>query len=674
MEKSNPFSFSKASDYTDEEINTFWVDLVNKEFIDSIIEPQSRKSKFILGGKGTGKTHLLRHHSYQTLKLREKNLSGLNLIKSKNYLGVFLRANSLDANRFNSKNKEENSKWQILFGIFLELKLIDNLIDILIDIKKNSSNHNFNDEGFLNSLRYEIDDSDFEKLLDIDAFKEWIKLETKRINKSVNNYAFTETLDLVPKFSFGSLIIKIKEALSAWNSDFNNISILYLLDEIENFSSIEQQEVIQTLIRFGEGVSTFRISGRLYAIKTYSTIGNGEENREGSEFDKINLDESLNAISNTHYKKFAQDFITKRLAHKKLIKNEEVFHISKCFETLQSNNFYEDFLKSQNLLEKSNNISFINNFKKTLFEVPKIINPKEIDHICFLLVYDFPLILQKHNILRFCKSFSAEYSSIKLAEDIRLSCIQSMNNSKNNSTKSYEDSYSHWNKDLLTQLSREWNKSWEYSGFETFIHMSSNNPRNLLSILSSAYDLALFNNHDFINESPLSIDEQNHAVFENAKFIFEQDSNYGSKSEVAKKAIVRLSTILRTARLSLNIPEVSPLLVSFNDEDLTDNSRQAIQSALNYSFCFELKSGRPDRNSNRINRKIYLNPVLSPIWDLPVSRRGDLSLSPELVNSIFDQDKSEEFKALLSGLKRKWNQPFTRNKLLLSQQDLFNND
>lgn len=670
MEKSNPFSFSKASDYTDEEINTFWVDLGSKEFIDSIIQPQSRKSKFILGGKGTGKTHLLRHHSYQTLKLREKDLSGLELIKSKKYLGVFLRANSLDANRFSSKKQEENSKWQTLFGIFLELKLIDNLTETLIDIKNNSLSYSFNDKGFLDLLSYEINDIEFEKLSNIDDFKEWIKLETKRINKSVNNYAFTQNLDLIPKFSFGSLIIKVKKALNVWNSCFNDISILYLLDEIENFSIIEQQEVIQSLIRFGEGVSTFRISGRLYAIKTYSTIGNGEENREGSEFDKINLDENLKAITNNQYKEFAQNFITKRLHYKNLIKNHKNFEISECFETLKNNKFYENFFNTQKL-NKSDSFSFIRNFKKTLLEVPKIINSNEVDDICSLLTNDFPLILQKHNILRFCKSFSIDLSCIELAKTIRMCCYGAMNNSNYDSIKSYEESYSHWNKDLLTQLSREWNKSWEYSGFDTFIHMSSNNPRNLLSILSSAYDLALFNNHDFINDKPLTIDEQNHAVFENAKFIFEQDSNYGSKSEIAQKAVRKLSTILRTARFSLNIPEVSPLLVSFNDEDLTDNSRQAIQSALNYSFCFELKSGRPDRNSNRINRKIYLNPILSPIWDLPVSRRGDISLSSELVNSIFDQEKSEEFKVLLSSLDRKWNQPFTRNKLLLNQPDLF---
>ena len=41
MENSNPFSFSKASDYTDEEINTFWVD-IDDDFVRKIIDPTSK--------------------------------------------------------------------------------------------------------------------------------------------------------------------------------------------------------------------------------------------------------------------------------------------------------------------------------------------------------------------------------------------------------------------------------------------------------------------------------------------------------------------------------------------------------------------------------------------------------------------------------------------------------
>ncbi len=167
---------------------------------------------------------------------------------------------------------------------------------------------------------------------------------------------------------------------------------------------------------------------------------------------------------------------------------------------------------------------------------------------------------------------------------------------------------------------------------------------------------------------------QTKAVVHYSKFIFEQDSNYGRPSDIAKIVIDRLATILRTARSALNIPEVSPLTVSFIDDDLSRNARNAIQSALNYSFIFEISNGRPDRNSERINRKVYLNPILSPKWDLPIGRRGDISLSSELANAIFDIDKSSEFKALLARLETKWNNPFTRDEFLLNQPDLFSND
>lgn len=62
-------------------------------------------------------------------------------------------------------------------------------------------------------------------------------------------------------------------------------------------------------------MTTFRISGRLYAIKTYSTIGGGEENREDVEFKKINLDEKLKELG-AKYKNFANNFIKQRLCVK----------------------------------------------------------------------------------------------------------------------------------------------------------------------------------------------------------------------------------------------------------------------------------------------------------------------------------------------------------------------
>ncbi|WP_098714332.1 ORC-CDC6 family AAA ATPase [Acinetobacter baumannii] len=256
MENSNPFSFSKASDYTDEEINTFWVD-IDDDFVKKIIDPTSKKSSFILGGKGTGKTHLLRHFSYSSSKLRHPNLSGFDMVKQDGFLGVFLRANALDASRFDTNNNEEREKWQKLFGIFLELKLTENLLDTLIDIEKTSPNYEFNNSGLVDALSSEISyDTSFSSINSLEELKLWLKKESKKINTEINNYAFTGVLNLVPPFSPGNLSLKFKKALDVWQPFFKNISLVYLIDEVENFYSIEHQEVIQSFIRYGEGMTT----------------------------------------------------------------------------------------------------------------------------------------------------------------------------------------------------------------------------------------------------------------------------------------------------------------------------------------------------------------------------------------------------------------------------------
>lgn len=618
---------------------------------------------------------MLRHFSYASTKLRHPNLSGLEIIRNDGFVGVFLRANALDASRFDTSNENEKGKWQILFAIFLELKLTENLLDTLIDIERTSTDYKFNTKGLLEILSFEISqETYFAQIKSLEELKIWLKKASKKINTAINNYAFTSTLDLIPPFTPGSLSLKFKKALDEWHPVFKDISLVYLIDEIENFYSIEHQEVIQSFIRYGEGMTTFRISGRLYAIKTYSTIGGGEENREDVEFKKINLDEKLKELG-AKYKNFANNFIKQRLCVKKLIplNRLESFNIEDCFESIKSSNYYSEFIDFLEL-DSSQPHVFVQNFRSTLLKVPKLIATEEIDQIIDLLTSNFPILLQKHNILRFCKDYSNKDSVIEVAKNINQICELYIENPKDEKCKSYDDSYSHWSSNLIAQLCRENRKPVIYSGFDTFVKMSSNNPRNLLSILSNAYDLAIFNNLDFINKAPLSIENQTKSVLSNSKFIFEQDSNYGRPSDIAQIVVDRLASLLRTARFALNIPEVSPLSVSFIDDDLSKNAKLAIQSALNYSFIFETSSGRPDRNSERINRKIYLNPILSPKWDLPIGRRGDISLSAELVNAIFDIEKGNEFKVLLTRLDTKWNNPFTRDELLLKQPDLFSND
>lgn len=164
---------------------------------------------------------------------------------------------------------------------------------------------------------------------------------------------------------------------------------------------------------------------------------------------------------------------------------------------------------------------------------------------------------------------------------------------------------------------------------------------------------------------------QTEAAIEAARFMFEADTNFGTQSEQAREAVSRLALLLRTARFALKIPEVSPLAVSFSEEDLSKDAKKTLFNALNYSYVFEVYDGRPDRNSQRLIKKIQLNPLLSPRWGLPFGRRGDLSLGTDLANAVFDLSCHKEFEVLLRRLSTKWNQPFGSVETKIIQTNLF---
>src|SRR5690606_18867279 len=113
-----------------------WVEL-GAPMISRIIEPNLRMSKYILGGKGTGKTHLLRYHSYQVARLRYPNESGLETVVRQKYLGIFIRAANVDPGRFEPV-PADMAKWQRLFGVYLELWLAERLLEALTDIQATS--------------------------------------------------------------------------------------------------------------------------------------------------------------------------------------------------------------------------------------------------------------------------------------------------------------------------------------------------------------------------------------------------------------------------------------------------------------------------------------------------------------------------------------------------------
>ena len=59
----NPFNITKAVDFSDQEIHDYWIDIPESGGFQQLVKPTSAMPMFILGGKGSGKTHLMRYFS-----------------------------------------------------------------------------------------------------------------------------------------------------------------------------------------------------------------------------------------------------------------------------------------------------------------------------------------------------------------------------------------------------------------------------------------------------------------------------------------------------------------------------------------------------------------------------------------------------------------------------------
>src|ERR1700733_9653688 len=117
----NPFNITKAVDFSDQQIHDYWVDISGDAGFSSMLKPTSPMPMLILGGKGSGKTHLMRYFSYPLQRIRHGGdiIGG---IQQDKYIGVYLRCGGLNSARFRSKGQSEEL-WADVFAYYMELWL-----------------------------------------------------------------------------------------------------------------------------------------------------------------------------------------------------------------------------------------------------------------------------------------------------------------------------------------------------------------------------------------------------------------------------------------------------------------------------------------------------------------------------------------------------------------------
>jgi hypothetical protein len=89
----------------------------------------------------------------------------------------------------------------------------------------------------------------------------------------------------------------------------------------------------------------------------------------------------------------------------------------------------------------------------------------------------------------------------------------------------------------------------------------------------------------------------------------------------------------------------------------SETARRVIDLAKNWSLLIDV-GGQSDRNTQRIDRKLQLNPMLAPRWDLSIYRRGAIALTPKEVNAAFDPEYANEFDSVIKARVARMSAPF----------------
>jgi len=636
--RENPFNLTKASDYSDLQVKEFWVDMVNGgNGLVELLKPKSLLPMFLLGGKGSGKTHLLRYCSSAVQGLLHEELRAA--ISKEQYIAAYTSADGLNVHRFAGKGQSDDI-WEGIFAFSFELWLVGSLLGALRpaivdeELKSEAWNDAFVAQVF--KLLHVVPE---QKIAGFDDLVEYLNGLRRNVDLIVNNSAISRSLAGIQiTFNPGDLVFGIPKIIAELCTFAENAIFVYLIDEVENLTE-QQQRFLNTLVRYRKGNTTLRIGARLYGIKTAATLGSGEPIKRDAEFETIVLDAELRDHPD-QYEKLAVNLILKRLEPYFPTQMLTEASLAEKFEEPVTTNYYQNLAHE---LVKARDASGKDrpHLKQLKNHASRVIGDAGVaDQLVEALKYDPNPVLEKTNILAFYKRLNKGCDPLALANEVRGEANAFLEHGVSSAQRYYE-LYSHFSSDLFAQLCRDYGKKPMYAGFKTLIRISQGVPRNLLSLLKHIYRRSVFMGESPFCNGLISVSAQMQGVQDAAEWFWE-DAQPDSHGTVVRNAVEHIGTLMRSVRYSDSPSECDLCSFRVNVGTLSESARQALKMAENWSFIVRVSGNSGAKNDDVVLAKYQVNPMLAARWGLSESRRGAIELKGELAEAMFvEQDESK---------------------------------
>lgn len=668
----NPFDINKAVDYTDEDIYRFWVNISEPAGFNEMMKPASLMPMIIVGSKGSGKTHIMKYYSYELQKIRLAANKGKSLaesFKDEAFIGIYVRCSGLNARVFDGKGVDEYS-WEMMFAYYWELWIGERVLAALTDMQENGLLDGCDEEDLVKGIlsKFMKQEAECKTLKELREYL--IKLQ-KGLLYEIHNFLLLgkERPQVDIRLDVAALTFGIPDLLKEKVPYFKKRHILYLIDEYENFSE-QQQQVMMTLLREKPISCTIRIGTRPYGIRTKFTIGKIEENREGSEYEKLRLDEKLREAEN--YKTYLKDICEKRLTEAGLSLINP-FHLED----------YIDKMDAAELLERAGQMKatqgVMNNLRRNLglYKSQKL-SEAEIDEIINALTCEDDLVVERAGIkLLYMKIKGKSTSLVKDAKWIH------EEEEKYLSKESVKDNaiakhLSYYRRDIIDDIARRANLRIPYYGMDTLMDLSCGTPRTLLRLLKQAFSKQYFNTGKvpFEKGKHLLVEAQQSGIESAGDWFFEENRIPNDDAGVTE-VVTRLGGYLQRLRFSELPPQCSINIFSVQEENMSAESLLSLRTLELYSYLVPHKDRRKKNADNKVST-YKLNSILAPRFELALEARANVELSKEEAEIIFNPLRKDEYEDFVRNKLKNYNFPFSvqrKSKVVgTEQRSLFDDE
>lgn len=544
------------------------------------------------GGRGTGKTTVLRGLSYQG----QYELLGEQIDKfdESPFIGIYFRANTNHVRAFMGKGVSDE-QWGLIFEHYFNLVICWEILHFLVWHKEKKQ-----EDEVLSIRSCQMIASSLNINQKFDSFSDFVNiLEESMISfqAEINNVADGN----LPKLSMAGVPIQTTTDLTIQLKQFSGKIFFLLLDEYENFTD-SQQRSMNTLLKHVPDSYTIKIGVREMGWRVKCTRNEFESVNDPADYSLINIDEIFNSNETSNrFTEFARNVCQLR--------------IRELFDDKTTNYDIEKSIAGLSIEEESIKLNIDKN--STYQHVLKFEKQRSIE-------------LPIHPLYKYLLGFWAETHGDTLEQTYDDFEIH---------RKKWDQRYENYKYSLLFKINKGRGGvsiPKYYAGWTTFIKLANGNIRYLMELVYQTYYLHFEAQNDI--SLPVSPEHQTIAAKNVGWKNLTELEGAWMKGPQLTQLVQSLGTVF--GWLAKDGVRSAPEVVQFDiSGQISERTRELINMGVMNLALIRMKANKLAENNGIKDYQYSLHPVFAPYFNFSFRRKRKMTISEKDILGCVDMPR-----------------------------------